>query len=354
MNPSLAVELSGDVPLSQAPASPRARLWPFGLWLCAFYGAWSALVLLGDLWPVVAAHWPIAAAMAVGSYVAGSTPMGGGTVGFPIIVLLFDQPATIGRGFSFAVQAIGMSSAAIYILCSRQPVAWRLLRWSFLGAAVGTPLGLALLAPHAPDAAVKLVFAVLWASFGVMTLVKVLEFARYQGRTAVPAARERNLGLAIGLVGGGCVASLTGVGTDMLVYTALVLLYRADLRTAIPTSVVLMAFTSLVGVAAGVLLEQWDAARYPIAPEVWANWLAAAPVVALGAPFGALVVQKVGRVPTLLMVSVLCVGQFVWTCLDLNLSAVGVGLAVGGVLLANLGFHACYRVGRRWAGASAG
>jgi hypothetical protein len=35
--------------------------------------------------------------MAFGSYVAGSTPMGGGTVGFPILVLLFDLPATLGR-----------------------------------------------------------------------------------------------------------------------------------------------------------------------------------------------------------------------------------------------------------------
>ena len=41
--------------------------------------------------------------------------------------------------------------------------------------------------------------------------------------------------------------------------------------------------------------------------------VSAAPVVALGAPLGALVVSRVGRRPTLIVVSILCVVQFFWT-----------------------------------------
>ncbi len=48
---------------------------------------WTWLVFDSDRWDDVTAHWPIALAM--GSYVAGSTPMGGGKVGFRILVLLF-------------------------------------------------------------------------------------------------------------------------------------------------------------------------------------------------------------------------------------------------------------------------
>jgi len=44
-------------------------------------------------------------------------------------------------------------------------------------------------------------------------------------------------------------ASLTGVGIDMIVYCVLVLLFRADLKVAIPTSVIVMAATSLMGTA---------------------------------------------------------------------------------------------------------
>ena len=42
----------------------------------------------------------------------GSTPMGGGTVAFPVLVLFFGELATMGRDFSFAVQSVGMTRAA--------------------------------------------------------------------------------------------------------------------------------------------------------------------------------------------------------------------------------------------------
>ena len=61
------------------------------------------------------AHWPIALAMSLGSYFAGSTPMGGGTVGFPVLVMLQGEPSGMGRDFGFAIQSIGMFSASIFI-----------------------------------------------------------------------------------------------------------------------------------------------------------------------------------------------------------------------------------------------
>jgi uncharacterized membrane protein YfcA len=103
----------------------------------------------------------MAVAMAAGSYVAGSTPMGGGTVGFPVLVLLMDLPATLGRDFSFAIQSVGMTSASIYILCKRQELEWPMLRAALLGALVGTPLGILYIAPLASDLFIKLLFAIL-------------------------------------------------------------------------------------------------------------------------------------------------------------------------------------------------
>ena len=333
---------TGPGATARSARSARPSLRPFVLWLAAFYACWLALVLTGDRWALARAHWPIAVAMSLGSYVAGSTPMGGGTIGFPILVLLFDQPASVGRGFSFAVQSIGMTSASIFVLSRRQPLAWGLLGPALLGSLVGTPLGLLLLAPRVPDVWVKLVFAAVWASFGLMTLVKVREMAGYQGVWRPPLGAERALGLGIGLFGGACVAALTGVGIDMLIYTALVLVCRCDLKVAIPTSVVLMAWTSLVGVGAGQLLCALDPLRYPIDREVFGNWLAAAPIVALGAPLGAFVVERVGRVPTLLFVAVLCLLQLPWTAWDAGLSPAQLAWAAGGVLAANAGFHLVY------------
>ena len=264
--------------------------------------------------------------MIFGSYVAGSTPMGGGTVGFPILVLLFGLPARLGRDFSFAVQSVGMVSAAIFILARGQRVAWPVLRGAMLGAVIGLPVGLFVVAPRVPDLWIKLIFAVAWASFGVLHLYRFRVFAAQQGRTTLTDGWSFRAGVLSGTLAGATIVATTGVGVDMFVYVVLVLLCRADLKVAIPTAVIAMAFTSVLGLAL-------VAAHDGLAPGTIDNWLAAVPVVVLGAPVGAYVVSRVGRAPTLLMVAALCVFQFGWTWY-VERSTLGVaGLAAGVVVV---------------------
>jgi small basic protein len=107
----------------------------------------------------------------------------------------------------------------------------------------------------------------------------------------------------------------------MALYTILVLLCRADLKIAIPSSVIIMAFGSVVGIVAKILTSG-------VQPGVYENWLAAAPIVALGAPLGVFAVELIGRKPTLLFVAALCVGQFIWTCWNERVALGPIGLAV--------------------------
>lgn len=320
----------------------RPRLWLWFIWLVAFYAVWGVLVFGFDRWQSVVEHWPIALAMAFGSYVAGSTPMGGGTVGFPVLVLFFDLSASLGRDFSFAVQSIGMTSASIFILARRQALAWAMLKGAMLGALVGTPLGIVFIAPLVPELWIKLVFAVVWASFGVLHLYRIGEISSHVGMTSPGERWDFRVGLVVGLASGATVAAVTGVGIDMVIYATLVLLCRADLKIAIPTSVLIMAFTSVLGIS-------FKAAFTGVQPDVFAHWLAAAPVVALGAPLGVFAVALIGRRPTLLFVALLCVVQFVWTCYAerLALGSVGIALAVLAVLLVLLGFEQLRTWGRR-------
>lgn len=285
-------------------------------------------------------HAGIAIAMALGSYVAGSTPMGGGTVGFPILVLLFGEPATLGRDFSFAVQSIGMTSASIFIFCRRQPLEWPMLRWSILGSVVGTPIGILFVAPLVSSLVIKVLFAVVWASFGVLHLYRLQELSRHEGLAPDAHRFDRVAGLAVGLGAGLTVAAITGVGIDMVLYVVLVLLCHADLKIAIPTSVVIMASTSLIGIATKAL---WSG----VEPGVYENWLAAAPIVILGAPLGAFIVDRIGRAPTLYFVSVLCILQFIWTLYAEwdQLGGGGLLIALAGVGLFNLIFALLYRRG---------
>lgn len=304
----------------------KTHLWVWLLWLLTFYGVWLWLVIGLDFWADAKAHWPIALAMTLGSYAAGSTPMGGGTVGFPVLVLLFDMPASLGRDFSFAVQSIGMTSASIFILARRQPLAMAMLKGAVVGTLVGSPIGILFIAPHIPELWIKIVFAVIWASFGLLHLYRIREIAGHSGMIDFNEGWDFRLGALIGLISSATMVSVTGVGIDMVVYAALVLLCRADLKIAIPTSVVIMAFASVYGIGIKVLTGG-------VQPGVFENWLAAAPVVALGAPLGVFIVGLIGRKPTLLFVAILCVGQFVWTCINEyhHLKALGLLIAFTGV-----------------------
>lgn len=327
----------------------RSSLWIWLLWLAAFYGVWLLLVAGFGHFDLARENWPMALAMAIGSYTAGSTPMGGGTVGFPVLVLLFDLPASLGRDFSFAVQSIGMVSATIFILCRRQPLARSMLYGAMLGSLVGTPLGIFLVAPYVADLWIKVIFAALWGSFGVLHLYRLREITSFSASAQRQNKRDFRLGLMLGLLAGAFAAAVTGVGIDMVIYATLVLLCRVDLKVAIPTSVAIMAFTSLVGVVAKSVSGDWQ-------PGVFGNWLAAAPVVALGAPLGVFVVSRIGRRPTLLVVAVLCVGQFLWTCYSARaaLGPAGVAASVVALGICLLGFEWLRRTGMHLAGLTSG
>lgn len=296
-----------------------------------FYATWVAFATFGGRWTDVVAHWPMAVAMAAGSFFAGSTPMGGGTVGFPMMVLVFHLPVTLGRDFSFLIQSIGMVSASAFIVASRTPVAWRLLRWSMLSSFVCTPLGILFIAPVLPASLTKLVFAVICCSFGILHLARVPDIEACVGTGTHSARWDRAMGIAIGFIGGAGLGAATGVGIDMLLYVVVVAGARMDIKIAVPTSVIIMAFTSVVGAGTLIGTSRLD-------PNVWGYWWAAAPVVALGAPLGALVVQRIPRRKTLYVVSGLLVLQFIWTCIDGRVTGLPLAASLGSVAFVYGGF----------------
>jgi uncharacterized membrane protein YfcA len=302
------------------------RVWLWYLWVALFLAGWSVLVFGGGHLESALEEWRMAAAMLLGSYFAGSTPMGGGVVGFPTLVLLLDQPAAIGRDFSLAIQAVGMTSASILILVLRRPLAWRFMGWALVGTIIGTPSGAILLATRTPELTVKLIFATVLASFGLVQLRHLALFAnRKEEVQRAGATHGRGLPLVVGLIGG-VLSSLTGVGIDTLSYVILVLMAGAEVRAALYTSVVLMAFTSLVGISTNLALGG-------VETRVFHAWMAAAPVVLFGAPLGVVAALLLPRTATLWVVSILCVGQFVWTGIHEQLGSAMWGSAIVGVFL---------------------
>mmetsp|Transcript_24312 Transcript_24312/g.31657 ORF Transcript_24312/g.31657 Transcript_24312/m.31657 type:complete len:384 (-) Transcript_24312:135-1286(-) len=80
--------------------------------------------------------------MVLGSFIAGSTPLGGGVVGFPVAVLALGFGAEQGRDFSALIQSIGMTSAAYLILLLKpnlvEPI---LVAYSVVFGVIGCVIG---------------------------------------------------------------------------------------------------------------------------------------------------------------------------------------------------------------------
>ena len=305
----------------------------------AFLAIWAALMFGFGFLPEVLKQWPMALVMVLGSLVAGSTPMGGGAVSFPFLVLWLGVAPDDARDFGLIIQALGMTSAMIFILCRRTIISGCVLVWTIAGASGGMLVGTMVIAPYIASNFVKLIFACMWMSFAILTMAKNREFCSITGVRLITDLAAMRTGLLVGIAGG-IIASLIGLGVEMALYTVLVLLYRCDLKIAVPTAVSAMAVTSVIGT--GTHLWLGDISR-----EVVMKFLAAGPLVIFGAPIGTYIVSVVPRLWTLYFVSFLCAVQFLWTLYGLKRTAGELTFVVLAMGFAISVFYMMYRRGKQ-------
>ncbi len=301
----------------------RVTALPLRRW--AMFGIQTAVMLTWLIYVLVAGeldraidNWESAVTMIFGSFIAGSSPGGAGVVAFPVLTKVLDVPAEIARSFTLSTQALGMTCAACAIVLARRHVEWRAL-------VVGLPVGTAgflifLFLLGEPDRAfwpstlsaglIKVTFTLLLAAMAVAMLL--LRREDDMGQQQVPHWNRRVWGgiVLMAFVGGG-ISAWTGAGVNVLVFLFLVVMAGLHPRVGIPTSVLLMAGISIVGlVTLGFLDGQFDiglsadgervialegrafgpveASRY----DLRGLWLAAIPIVAWGAPLGTWVVTR--------------------------------------------------------------
>jgi len=199
-------------------------------------------------------HWPSTLTMAVGSFLAGASPEGGGAVAFPVFTKALDVPLVVARSFSLCIQAVGMSAASVVILLTRRPIEGRVVAISVAAAAAGFAAALVLLGDRGhpfwtralPPAYVKVTFTFVLAAMAFV-MFEALRAERY----GVPRIRAWNArftaGLALSAFAGGAIASLTGTGVNVLVFLFVVVMAGLHPRVRVPTSVIAMAAISVVG-----------------------------------------------------------------------------------------------------------
>jgi len=236
----------------------------------------------------IQAHWEITLTMVFGSLIAGGTSEGGGAVAFPIFTKLLHISPVDAKIFSLAIQSVGMTAAALVIIYMGIRVEWRVIRWASLGGVLGIVVGSILLAPILSPPVLKMSFTAMITSFAV-TLFALNRGERFcHTRLPLFGRRERLLLLSAGFLGG-MMSGLVGNGIDMITFSFMVLLFRLSEKIATPTSVILMAINALVGFALHVFVIGG------FTSEVQAYWLAAMPVVVVGAPMGAILCTFLNR-----------------------------------------------------------
>jgi uncharacterized membrane protein YfcA len=297
--------------------------WVYPVALLLLVSAWVCLMHAGGRWDLFREGWPAAVTMVAGSFVAGSTPAGGGAVAFPVLTKGLSIESEVARSFGLMIQSIGMSMASLFIVSRGIPVAWRAIRLGLAGGIPGLVVGLLFL--PAPEPYPRLLFTVVMAVFGVALVVS------HWGIRWSPCPHTARLTgeqggswhlVALGLAGG-YVSSQVGSGIDLLLFMGLTLAFGLHERHAVPTTVIAMAVLSVVGTA--VLILSGD----PTVGQALPYWWVSVPVVACGAPLGAWVVARAPRHAVIVSLLGLIFLEIVSTTLIVGWSASTLGLGFG-------------------------
>ncbi len=240
------------------------------LWYC--YTAPDTLV-------IVRQNVEVALTMVFGSFIAGATSEGGGAVAFPVFTKLLQVSPMDAKIFSLAIQSVGMTAATLSILALRVKIAWPVVLWASSGGVPGIVFGAVVLTPLLPAELLRMAFTAMVTGLA-LTLVLVTWYGReYTEQHSY--GRKAIVVLLLSGFFGGMMSGLVGNGIDIICFSVMVFLFGIAEKVATPTSVVLMALNALIGFALHVFVIGG------FTPQIQNYWLAAIPVVVIGAPAGA-------------------------------------------------------------------
>lgn len=225
-------------------------------------------------------YWQISLTMVLGSFIAGATSEGGGAIAFPVFTKILGIRPLDAKIFSLAIQSVGMTAATLTIIVLRITIEWRVIVWVSLGGVSGIVTGAVLITPLLPPDLIKMMFTAMIVSFA-LTLFTLNWQQRSYNSTLIKFSQQEKLILVFTGFFGGVMSGLVGNGIDIICFSVMVLLFRLTEKVATPTSVVLMAINAIVGFC--LYLFVLDG----FTTQIQNYWLAAVPVVVVGAPLGA-------------------------------------------------------------------
>ncbi len=221
----------------------------------------------------------IALTMLLGSFVAGSTSVGGGAVAFPIFTKVLHIDSNTALIFSLAIQSVGMTAASLMIVLTKMPICFRIIRYSIIAGGLGLLTSLFVVRLHISNADIKYLFS----CFSFLVAAGLIWIRlNYDKALHLDNPKPSAIALTISCFIGGMLSGIIGTGIDFIVFTLMIFMWHYDFKKAIATSVVIMAINALIGFTAILLTTN------QFSDTIINYWLAAVPIVVIGAPLGAL------------------------------------------------------------------
>lgn len=276
-------------------------------------------------------YYPVPLTMIVGSFIAGFTCEGGGAVSFPVFTKLLHIPTDVARDFAFASQGVGMTFASMSIFLRKTPIEKNVILHSIIGGLAGMVFAMFYVVPIVGNVAVKLTFTVLTVAFAFALILKNFVFSFNEVKCIENFSnKDRVILMTTGFIGG-IFSALTGSGIDFVTFSFITLYYKIDEKVATPTSVVIMAFYAATTALFKMFITQ------DFNPLSFTLWKLAVPVVAIGAPIGAIVCSKVTRMFVVKILLFFIATEFLSTVLIVKAEPKawiisGVGLLVSSLL----------------------
>jgi len=240
----------------------------------------------------------IAPIMSLGSFVAGSTFLGGGAIAFPALTKILGTDPSTAKTFSFAIQSVGMTSASLYILSilsrvPKLPIKFMLIYLS--GTCIGLLISLLAFQNIFTTADIRIGFTLFVLCFLMIYLGTHKNVSIYPEHMNSEKMFDHEkilyyrhcvvLIMGCGLLGG-VITGLIGSGADLLAFCLLALFFRIEIKLATQVSVIIMACTSILGITLQAILFE------NVTSKVLDLWYIAAPIVLFGAPLGAIFCKR--------------------------------------------------------------
>jgi len=309
----------------------------YSIVLVLFLALWATYMFSTSSWGLFAEFWPISATMAFGSFIAGSTPGGGAAVSFPVFTKLLNIGTADARTFGLMIQSLGMLMAALFIVSRKIPILPRVILWVTLGGILGQILGTFwIILPSAPT---RVLFTFVTLTFGIaLALNRWVLKSRTSKKMPHFSVGQCTTFFLWGTFGG-IFAANTGAGIDMLTFILLTLAFGIHEKVSTPTTVTIMGINALVG----TILRVGFVHDIGI---TWDYWLVAAPVVILGAPFGAWCMSKMPRDWLIIFLEVLIAAELITTLYLVPFDRPATLVALGSVIIGTIAFFLMLRFRR--------